>query len=139
MAADGLFPRAVARLHPRYQTPSLAIAIQSVWAIALVFSGTYGQLLDSVVFADWIFFGLSVACLFVFRRREPVSERPAGTFNASGYPLAPGLFVLVAAGVVASVVIGAPSRSAVGAAVLLAGVPVYYWFSRQPSAVSRQP
>ena len=130
MAADGLFPRAVARLHPRFQTPSLAIVIQSVWAIALVFSGTYGDLLDSVVFADWIFFGLSVASLFVFRRREPVAGRPAGTFSASGYPLAPGVFVLVAAGVVSSVIIGSPGRSAVGALVLLAGVPVYYWFKR---------
>ncbi len=131
MAADGLFPRAVARLHPRFQTPSLAIVIQSTWAVALVFTGTYGDLLDSVVFADWIFFGLSVASLFVFRRREPVAGRPAGTFSASGYPLAPGFFVLVAAGVVASVVIGAPGRSAMGALVLLVGVPVYYWFSRR--------
>jgi len=139
MAADGLFPRGVARLHPRYQTPSLAIVLQSVWAIALVFSGTYAQLLDSVVFADWIFFGLSVASLFVFRRREPVAGRPPGTFNASGYPLAPAFFVLVAAGVVASVIIGSPGRSAVGAAVLAAGVPVYLWFNRQSSAVSPEP
>jgi APA family basic amino acid/polyamine antiporter len=131
MAADGLFPAAVARLHPRFQTPSLAIVVQSTWAIALVFSGTYGELLDSVVFADWIFFGLTVGSLFVFRRRLPPASRPAGSFMASGYPVAPGLFVLVAAGVVASVILGSPGRSAVGALVLAAGIPVYYWFARK--------
>lgn len=130
MAADGLFPRSVARLHPRFQTPSLAIVIQSTWAIALALTGTYGDLLDSVVFADWIFFGSTVAALFVFRTRMPLASRPAGSFSRSGYPLAPALFVLVAAGVVLSVVIGSPGRAAVGALVLAAGVPVYYWFAR---------
>jgi len=137
MAADGLFPAAAARLHPRFQTPSLAIVLQSTWAIALVFSGTYGELLDSVVFADWIFFGLTVGSLFVFRRRLPAASRPAGSFRASGYPIAPGLFVLVAAGVVASVIVGSPGRSAVGALVLAVGVPVYYWFA--PTAARREP
>ena len=60
MAADGAFFPQVARLHPKYQTPSLAIVLQSTWAIALTLTGTYGQLLDYVVFADWIFFGLTV-------------------------------------------------------------------------------
>ena len=68
MAADGAFFPQVARLHPKYQTPSLAIVLQSTWAIALTLTGTYGQLLDYVVFADWIFFGLTVASVFVFRR-----------------------------------------------------------------------
>jgi len=130
MAADGLFPRAVARLHPRFQTPSLAIVIQSTWAIALALTGTYGDLLDSVVFADWIFFGSTVAALFVFRTRMPLASRPAGSFSTSGYPLAPALFVIVAAGVVLSVIIGSPGRAAVGALVLAAGVPVYHWFAR---------
>jgi len=134
MAADGLFPRGLARLHPRFQTPSLAIVIQSTWAVALLFTGKYGDLLDSVVFADWIFFGSSVAALFVFRRRMPVAGRPAGSFSRSGYPVAPLLFVLVAAGVVLSVIIGSPGRAAVGTLVLALGVPVYYWFSRSDNA-----
>ena len=83
-----------------------------------------------MVFADWIFFGSSVAALLVFRRRMPVGGRPAGSFSRSGYPVAPLLFVLVAAGVVLSVTIGSPGRAAVGALVLALGVPVYYWFSR---------
>jgi len=140
MAADGLFPRALARLHPKFQTPSLAIAIQSTWAIALIFTGSYGDLLDSVVFADWIFFGSSVAALFVFRRQMPLAGRPSGSFSRSGYPVAPLLFVLVAAGVVLSVIIGSPGRAAVGTLVLVLGVPVYYWFARADGGTaSRQP
>src|SRR5207344_605094 len=76
MATDGAFFPRVARLHPKYQTPSLAIALQSTWAIVLTLTGTYGTLLDYVVFADWIFFGLTVASIFVFRRTMPGAPRP---------------------------------------------------------------
>jgi len=130
MAADGYFAPSVARLHPRYQTPSVAIVLQTSWTIVLAVTGNYGDLLDSVVFADWIFFGLTVGSLFVFRRRLPLESRPRGTFSASGYPLAPALFVLVAAGVVLSVILSTPVRSGAGALLLAAGIPVYYWFSR---------
>src|SRR6185436_21012846 len=60
MAKDGAFLPSVAKLHPRFQTPGNAIILQSVWAIALLFTGKYGDLLNTVVFADWIFFGLTV-------------------------------------------------------------------------------
>jgi APA family basic amino acid/polyamine antiporter len=134
MAADGLFVRGLSRLHPRYRTPFLAIIVQSVWAIALLLTGTYGQLLDYVVFADWIFFGLSVATLFVFRARMPLEGRAPGTFRSPGYPIVPALFVLVSAGVVLSVVWSNPVRSAVGAALLAAGVPVYWYHARRKTA-----
>jgi APA family basic amino acid/polyamine antiporter len=126
MAADGAFIPALARLHPRYQTPAAAIVVQSVWAIALTLTGTYGDLLDTVVFADWIFFGLTVAGLFVLRGRGDDDDG----YRMPGYPWLPALFVLVAAGVVASSVVAAPVRSAVGAGLLLLGIPVYYWFKR---------
>lgn len=131
MAADGSFLPAVARLHPRFRTPSLAILIQSSWCVILALTGTYGDLLDSVVFADWIFFGLTVSSLFVFRRRSPLRGRPAGIFRTPGYPIAPAAFVLIAAGVVVSVIVTAPIRSAIGAALLALGVPVYYAFVRR--------
>jgi APA family basic amino acid/polyamine antiporter len=135
MAADGLFFRGVARLHPRYRTPSLAIGLQAAWSIALALTGTYAALVDTVVFADWIFFGLSVGAVLVFRRRIPVASREPGVFRAPLHPVLPILFVLVSAGVVASVVASSPARSAVGAALLLAGVPAFlYWRSRAPSA-----
>jgi APA family basic amino acid/polyamine antiporter len=126
MAADGAFIPALGRLHRRYRTPAAAIVAQSVWAIALTLTGTYGDLLDTVVFADWIFFGLTVAGLFVLR---PRGGDEAG-FRMPGYPWLPALFVIVAVGVVASSVLASPLRSAAGAGFLLLGVPVYYWFKR---------
>jgi APA family basic amino acid/polyamine antiporter len=133
MAKDGLFFPALARLHPRFQTPALAILLQAAWAILLVLTGTFGQLVDSVVFADWIFFGLTVAGLFVFRRQ---ADRGAETdaFRAPFYPLLPALFVAAAALVVWSTIRTNPGRSAVGAALLAAGVPVYFFFARRPRA-----
>jgi APA family basic amino acid/polyamine antiporter len=130
MARDGLFFPALARLHPRFQTPVLAIALQAAWAAVLLLTGTYGDLVDSVVFADWIFFGLTVAGLFVFRRRDATGTADAG-FRAPLYPVLPALFVAAAAVVVWSAIRSNPGRSALGAAVLAAGVPLYYFFARR--------
>lgn len=130
MSADGAFFPALSRLHPRYGTPSAAILVQSAWAIGLTLTGTYDQLLGTVVFADWIFFGLTVGGLFVLRHRL---SRP-GSYRTPGYPWLPAAFVLVAAGVVYSSIAVAPVRSAVGAGLLMLGVPVYYlfkWLSRR--------
>ena len=127
MAADGLFFPALAQLHPRYRTPAMAIAVQTVWSCLLTLSGTYGQLLNYVVFADWIFFGLTVSTVLVFRRTFPLERRPPG-FRAPGYPILPALFVLTAAAIVFSVVLADPASASRGALLLAAGVPVFYWF-----------
>ena len=87
MAADGVFFPALATLHPTYRTPGLAIVLQSTWSCVLALSGTYGQLLNYVVFADWIFFGLTVATVLVFRRTFPLERRPPDSFRAPGYPV----------------------------------------------------
>jgi APA family basic amino acid/polyamine antiporter len=129
MAADGLFFPALARLHPRYRTPGVAIVLQTVWSCVLALSGTYGQLLNYVVFADWIFFGMTVATILVFRRTMPIGERPAGTFKMPAYPVLPVLFALAAACVVTSVIWSDPRSASRGALLLAAGIPVFYWFS----------
>ena len=131
MAADGLFFPALARLHPSYRTPVVAIVVQTAWSCILTLSGSYGQLLNYVVFADWIFFGLTVATLLVFRRTHPLSERPDGSFRAPGYPVVQIAFVLVALAVVLSVVRADPSSAWRGAVLLGLGVPVFYWFTRR--------
>jgi basic amino acid/polyamine antiporter, APA family len=128
MAKDGLFFRSVATLHPKFQTPTRAIVLQASWAIVLALTGTYGDLADTVVFADWIFFASTVAAVFVFRRRFPLETRPRGSFVAPGYPLVPFLFIATGAFVVASVIASNPVRSAIGALLLATGVPAYiYW------------
>jgi APA family basic amino acid/polyamine antiporter len=130
MAADGLFFPALAKLHPTYRTPGTAIVLQTSWSCLLALSGSYGQLLNYVVFADWIFFGMTVSTVLVFRRTNPLLTRPAGTFRAPGYPLLPGLFVAAAAVVVLSVIRADPPSALRGALLLAAGVPVFYWFRR---------
>ena len=131
MSADRLFLPALAALHPRYRTPWVAIAIQSTWSCVLAMTGTYGQLLNYVVFADWIFFGLTVATVLIFRRRMPVGTRLADTFESPGYPLVPTAFCATAAAVVFSVIYADPSAAARGAALLAAGIPVFLWYRRK--------
>jgi APA family basic amino acid/polyamine antiporter len=128
MAADGVFFRSLATLHPRYRTPVAAIVAQSAWACVLALTGRYEQLLNYVVFADWIFFGLTVATLLVFRRSLPLPQRPPDAFRAPLFPLLPIAFAVVSAGVVASVVWADPVRASIGALLLAAGVPVFFWF-----------
>jgi APA family basic amino acid/polyamine antiporter len=136
MAADRVFIPALAKLHPKYGTPWLAIAIQSTWTCVLALTGRYEQLLNYVVFADWIFFGLTVGTLLIFRRTVPLATRPGNAFRAPGYPIVPIAFVIVSAAVVLSVVWADPGSAARGALLLAAGIPVYYWFTRGQSTQS---
>ena len=138
MSADGLFFRFASRLHPRYRTPAGGIAIQAVWAITLLLSGTYGQLLDYVVFGDWIFFGLIVATIFGYRRRDANSPyEPPRTYRAPGYPLLPALFVITAAFVVASAIWSNPRNALLGALLIALGVPAFLFWRRQSRAEKR--
>lgn len=130
MAADRLFVPALATLHPRYATPSLAIIVQSTWACILALTGSYEQLANYVVFADWIFFGLTVLTVLAFRHKLPLSNRPADAFRAPGYPVVQVAFVLIALAVVASVIGAAPGAAAKGGLLIALGVPVYYWYAR---------
>lgn len=130
MAADRLFVPALATLHPRFGTPGLAILVQSTWSCILALSGTYDQLANYVVFADWIFFGLTVLTVLTFRRTLPLSQRSPDSFRVRGYPVMQILFVGVSAAVVASVVGAAPAAAAKGAVLIALGVPVYFWYSR---------
>ncbi len=123
MAADGVFLQGLARLHPRYRTPTRAIAFMGAWSIALAVSGTYAELLDYVVFGDWIFFGLTVASLFLYRRRATGAPEPG--FRVPAYPWTPALFVLAAAYVVTSSIVANPKNAVIGTCLLALGVPAY--------------
>jgi basic amino acid/polyamine antiporter, APA family len=139
MAADGVFVPALARLHPRFKTPGLAIIVQTTWSCLLALSGTYDRLLNYVVFADWIFFGLTVATVFVFRRTAPLNHRPPRTYRAPGYPWVQVLFCATAAAIVLSVVRADPVSAARGAILIALGIPVYYWYAAKRSAAAKRP
>lgn len=139
MARDRVFFPAVAHLHPRFRSPTRAIFLQTGWALLLVLTGTYAQLVDYVVFADWIFFGLAGASLFVFRARIPLARRPEGSFKTPGYPILPALFVAAALLIVASVLRTNPVRSGLGLLLLVTGIPAYvYWVRKSGPRISEQ-
>jgi APA family basic amino acid/polyamine antiporter len=137
MAADGVFFPGIARLHPRYRTPGAAIIVMAVWSAALTLTGTYGKLLDYVVFGDWIFFGSTVATLFVYRARDRRAGRSGPAVRVPGYPWTPAFFVLVAAYVVASSVGANPKNAAIGTGLLLLGVPVFWFWSKKGTNTGR--
>ncbi|MEO8658411.1 MAG: amino acid permease [Bryobacteraceae bacterium] len=122
MAADGLFFRQVAWVSPSTRVPVVSIAMQGVMATVIALSGKYEQILNYVVSVDFIFFGLTGAALFVFRKRDTGG---AG-FRVPGHPFTTAFFVVACAGVVASTVYSYPSNSLIGMAILAAGVPAYY-------------
>jgi APA family basic amino acid/polyamine antiporter len=127
MARDGLFFAHFAELHPRFRTPAAAILVQGLWAIGLLLSGSYGQLLDYVTFADWIFFGFTAATLFVYRRRASA----ASGYRAPFHPLSTLLFCAACVYVVAGAIASNPWNALCGTLLLTAGVPVFLFWSRR--------
>lgn len=123
MAADGLFPAAFARLHRRFRTPTLALVLQAGWALVLLAWGSYGALLDWVVFADWLTFGTVALSLVVYRRLAPAGTGYRGPF----YPWSVVVFVAAAVWVIVGSVQSNPGNALKGALMIGAGVPVYLW------------
>jgi APA family basic amino acid/polyamine antiporter len=127
MAADGLFFRPVAWIHPRTHVPVLAIVLQGAAALVIAMLGRYEQILNYMVGVDWIFFTLTAACVFALRRRD----RDAGaTFRIPGHPLTTIAFVVVGALIVAATVVKDPVNSLIGIGILAAGVPAYLLWAR---------
>lgn len=124
MSRDGLFLDVAGRVHPRHGSPHVAIAIMAIWSVALLLlsRGDIGTLLSGVVFADWIFFGLGAASVFVLRRTLASAPRP---YRVPWYPLLPAFFVAAAAAGIASSFYKSPRMSLLGSAILLLGVVVY--------------
>jgi len=132
MAADGLFFRAIARVNERTRVPVAAVVLQGAAATLLALTGEYGRILDTVVSADWIFFGLSAACVFAFRR----NDRNAATAPGARVPLHP-LTTLAFIGASAWIVVQSlahdPKNGAIGLVLLLAAWPVYLLWRRLAS------
>ncbi|MDD5544797.1 MAG: amino acid permease [Acidobacteriia bacterium] len=133
MAADGLFFKRLAEVHPRFGTPAFAIIISSIWSMVLALSGTFEELLTYVIFVGWIFYALAGASIFVYRKRQPDRPRP---YRVPGYPWTPILFVLTGAAIVANTIIAEPRNAAIGLGISLVGAPAYFiWKSRKEKQI----
>jgi len=128
MARDRLFFESVGKLSRRSRAPVVAIVLQGLAAILIACSGTYGDILNFAITVDFIFFGMTAASLFILRRRQVGSE--SGIYRAPGHPFTTILFVLSCAGIVGSAIIVAPVNSATALCIMLAALPVYYYWSR---------
>ena len=128
MAADGLFFRSLAAVHPRFRTPVRSLWVQSGWAAVLALSGTYEQLYTYVVFASVVFHAAIAAAVFVFRRRRPDLPRPYRTW---GYPVVPALFILACLLLIGNTLVESPRESLAGLGLLALGLPAYALFRRQ--------
>jgi APA family basic amino acid/polyamine antiporter len=128
MALDGLFFRSVAQVHPRFHTPAVSLVVQCVWACLLTLSGTYGDLLDYVIFAVVLFYILTIAGIFVLRRKRPDVERP---YRALGYPWVPGLYIAAAGLIEILLLLYKPKYTWPGLIIVLLGVPVYFLWKRR--------
>ncbi len=127
MAKDGLFFRSVARLHPRFKTPHISLGVQALWTCLLCISGSYGQLLDYVIFAVLLFYVLTLVGLFVLRRTRPDAPRP---YRAVGYPWLPAIYILMAVFIDGVLLIYKPQYTWPGLVIVLLGIPVYFLWSR---------
>jgi basic amino acid/polyamine antiporter, APA family len=130
MARDGVFFKGLARLSPRSRVPIRALVAQGAWAIVLVLSGSYDTLTDYAIFCVLIFVALVTASVFVFRRTMPDAPRAYRTW---GYPLVPGLFLLVSGWLIASTLWTTPGRALAGLALMALGLPFYWYWSRAAS------
>jgi APA family basic amino acid/polyamine antiporter len=128
MARDGMFFRPISVVHPRWCTPSNAILAMCVWSAILVLSGRYEQLFTYVIFSTWILYGMATASVIVLRKKRPDMPRP---YRTVGYPVVPGLFVLVAIALLASTLRSSPRESLMGIGIILAGLPFYFHWKRK--------
>ena len=134
MANDRVLPKTFAWLDPRSRVPVLAIVLQGAVTIVVMLLGTFEQILNYVVVMDWVFFGLSASCLFVFRARErhsPVPDADASIrYRVPGHPWTTGLFVAAAWLIVVNTIYKHPQNAGIALCILFLGLPVYFLLQR---------
>ena len=132
-AADGLFFRRFADVHPRYGTPAFAIVAQSVWAAVLLVTGSYEALIDYALFGIWVFYALMVAGVIVLRRKRPDLPRP---YRMWGYPVTPLVFLAITLWFLGNMLVTRPGPSLAGLALILTGIPAYLIWKRSAHSQS---
>lgn len=130
MAADGIFFKQLAFVHPRWRTPVTAMLVQVVWAMAVLvfFRGLFDQIITFVTFMDIAFMGLAGAAVFVFRRKTPSAERPVRTW---GYPVVPLVFVLISAAFALNTLLERPEQALPGLGLLAVGAVVFLFLKKR--------
>ena len=131
MADDGLFFETIARVHPRYKTPYIAILLAAVLGMALVLSRSFESLTDTFVLAIWPFYALGVAAIYRLRRTRPDLERP---YRAIGYPIVPAIFVVSVIAFVINAIVHEPLSTGITFALILLGIPVFQIAFAKPRA-----
>lgn len=126
MAKDGLFFKKVGEINKK-GVPGFAIVIQGVWSVLLCLSGTYGNLLDYVIFAVLIFFTLTILAIFILRVKRPDITRP---YKAFGYPVVPAIYILATLFIMVILLIYKPNYTFPGLAIVLLGIPVFFLWKR---------
>jgi APA family basic amino acid/polyamine antiporter len=127
MAADGLFFKGAAAVHPRYRSPHVAVVALTLWSAFLALSGSYEQLFTYVVFTSVLFSLLGGLALFRLRVARPAAERPYRVF---AYPVVPALFVVGSLAVVINTLKERPVESIAGLGLLVLGLPAYFYWHR---------
>lgn len=128
-ARDGYFFTTLATVNPRFHTPSWSLVFQAVLTCALiVLGGAFEDLFNLAIFSAWLFYMVAASTIFVFRKREPNADRP---YRAWGYPVLPALFIAASAVLLYYSFIENLKNSIVGTAVILLGIPVFYYFARR--------
>src|SRR5205814_917276 len=130
MAQDGLLFRWIGAVQPRFRTPHLAIALQAIWSSVLVATGTYRSLFTRVVYTEWIFFGAMAAGIFVLRRRADYTPH----YRVPAF--VPLLFITATIVIVVNQIAAEPIDSALGLLLVIAGLPVYWIWSRKEGVVA---
>jgi APA family basic amino acid/polyamine antiporter len=133
-AADGLFFRRFADVHPVHETPGFAIIAQAIWSAALLLTGSYESLIDYALFGIWIFYGLMIAAVIVLRRKRPDLPRP---YRMWGYPVTPVLFLLITLWFLVNMLMTRPGASFAGLGLILTGIPAYFAWRRYGQSSGR--
>ncbi len=128
MAKKKLFFKKAAEISPKFHTPNKSLWIFAGWSSILVFSGTFDQLTDMLVFAQFIFYGLVVGGIFILRKKMPTQEKG---YKVLGYPVVPILYLLFCVGLLVNTLIEQPREALLGLFLIALGTPFYFYFKRQ--------
>jgi basic amino acid/polyamine antiporter, APA family len=142
MSRHNVFPRFMGQAHPRFHTPGWSLIVQGLWSVLLLFSGSFDNLTDMLIFVSWIFYAMGAYGVFVLRRKQPRTDRP---YKVPGYPVIPWIFVLFATaflvltlyndinGYLMARAAGHPARlnTIFGMILVALGTPIYFYYRRK--------